>query len=444
MCASRVFSSAAAHAQTAHAAPAQATPAQAAPHAHLTDAEVLHNLQSGKLRLFSLEADLGDLTRAVKLRRAYVEERLGKHGALSTLQVDNYNYGEVLGQCCENVIGTVQIPVGVAGPITVDNKSYFLPMATTEGALVASTTRGCKAISESGGCHTEVLRDGMNRAPVLSAGSARECAEVARWIQSNIEEVKAAFNSTSNFARLQEVKSIVVGRNLFLKFRSVTGDGMGMNMVGKGTDKALSFLLTKFPNIKVVALSGNVCTDKKPSAVNWIDGRGKSIVVEATLTRSVVQKILKTTPEAMVEVNIAKNLIGSAVAGSIGGNNAHASNIVTAMFIATGQDPAQNVESSNCMTNMELTAENDLYVAVTMPSVEVGTIGGGTILAPQSASLRLLGVKGSDPHEPGKNARQLARLVGAGVLAGEISLIAALSSGHLISAHMALNRKPKH
>jgi len=436
----RSFSSATATAQ-AHVATAAAGEKKEAPFAHLSDDEVIAALKRGEMRLFSMENDLGDLKRAVRLRRVFVEDRLQRPGVLDTLQYEHYNYSEVIGQCCENVIGTVQIPVGVAGPILVDGQEYFLPMATTEGALVASTTRGCKAITSSGGCTTTLLRDGMSRGPVLSASSAVECAEIAAWIEKHIDEVKAAFNSTSNYARLQSVKPTVVGRNLFLRFTATTGDGMGMNMVGKGTDKALVFLLGKFPSLKVVALSGNVCTDKKPSALIRIEGRGKYVIAEPVLSRNVVKSVLKTTPEAMVEVNISKNLVGSAVAGSIGGNNAHASNVVTAMFLATGQDPAQNVESSNCMTLMELTAEGDLYVSVSMPSLEVGTIGGGTTLSPQSASLRLLGVKGSDPAEPGKNARQLARLVSSGVLAGEISLVAALSSGHLISAHMHLNRK---
>lgn len=315
-------------------------------------------------------------------------------------------------------------------------------MATTEGALIASATRGCKAIYESGGAHTELLRDGMNRGPVLSMPSAKQCAEVARWVEDNFEEVANAFNSTSRFARLQSCKPTVAGRNLFLKFRATTGDGMGMNMVGKGTDKALNHILSLFPELRVVALSGNTCTDKKPAAVNWIEGRGKSVLAEAVIQRDVVEKVLKTTPEAMVEVNIAKNLVGSAVAGTMGGNNAHSANIVAAMFLACGQDPAQVVESANCMTSLELTPEGHLFAAVTMPSVEVGTIGGGTILSPQSASLKLLGVKGSHPEKPGANAQQLGRIISAGVLAGELSLIAALSSGHLISAHLALNRKP--
>lgn len=173
-----------------------------------------------------------------------------------------------------------------------------------------------------------------------------------------------------------------------------------------------------------------------------IDGRGKSVVVEAIIPEAVVRDVLKTTPDALVETNYAKNLIGSAVAGSIGGYNAHAANIVTAVFLATGQDPAQNVESSNCMTLIEKVSpdSNDIYISCTMPTMEVGTVGGGTALSPQSSMLTLLGVKGS-AESSGDNARTLARVVASATMAGELSLLAALSSGHLISSHMKLNRR---
>jgi len=263
-----------------------------------------------------------------------------------------------------------------------------------------------------------------------------------QFIEANFHLFKASFESTSRFAKLQSISVHIAGRKVFLRFKCSTGDAMGMNMVGKGVEKALNILTEQFPETHVIALSGNVCTDKKPSAINWIEGRGKSVVCEAIIPESVVRDVLKTTPEALIEANYAKNLIGSAVAGSIGGFNAHAANIVTAVFLATGQDPAQNVESSNCMTLIEKVSadSNDVYVSVTMPTMEVGTVGGGTALSPQSSMLQLLGVKGS-AEQSGDNARQLARIVGSAVLAGELSLMAALSSGHLISSHMKLNRR---
>eukprot|EP00656_Telonema_subtile_P020363 TRINITY_DN21488_c0_g1_i3.p1 TRINITY_DN21488_c0_g1~~TRINITY_DN21488_c0_g1_i3.p1 ORF type:complete len:218 (-),score=78.17 TRINITY_DN21488_c0_g1_i3:90-743(-) len=217
---------------------------------------------------------------------------------------------------------------------------------------------------------------------------------------------------------------------------------MGMNMVSKGSAAAIAAIQAAQPqlSIELVSLSGNACADKKPAAVNWIQGRGKSTVAEATIPAAVVLSVLKVSPEALVELNTTKNLVGSAVAGAIGGNNAHAANIVTALFLATGQDPAQNVESSSCLTYMELTAQGDLYASVSMPSIEVGTVGGGTALPAQHACLKLLGVQGA-AAQPGANATRLASVIAAAVLAGELSLLSALCSGDLVKSHLKLNRK---
>jgi hydroxymethylglutaryl-CoA reductase (NADPH) len=180
--------------------------------------------------------------------------------------------------------------------------------------------------------------------------------------------------------------------------------------------------------MQIISISGNYCTDKKPAAINWIEGRGKSVVSEAIIPGNIVNSVLKTTVRALVELNISKNLIGSAMAGSVGGFNAHAANILTAIYIATGQDPAQNVESSNCITLMEAVNDGqDLYISCSMPCIEVGTVGGGTNLAPQSACLEMLGVKGPHMQTPGANAQQLARIICAGVMAGELSLCSALA-----------------
>nr|GMD58239.1 3-hydroxy-3-methylglutaryl-coenzyme A reductase 1 [Ipomoea batatas] len=189
---------------------------------------------------------------------------------------------------------------------------------------------------------------------------------------------------------------------------------------------------------------GNFCSDKKPAAVNWIEGRGKSVVCEATIKEDVVKKILKTNVASLVELNMLKNLTGSAMAGALGGFNAHASNIVSAVYLATGQDPAQNVESSHCITMMEAVNDGkDLHVSVTMPSIEVGTVGGGTQLASQAACLNLLGVKGANRDAPGSNARLLATVVAGAVLAGELSLMSAIAAGQLVNSHMKYNRSNK-
>lgn len=402
-------------------------------------------VEQGKVKFFNIEGAVGDNTRAVKIRRDIVAQKTNTAEQMKDLPYLHYNYEQVAGQCCENVIGHVPIPVGVAGPILVDGKEFFLPMATTEGALVASTTRGCKALSIGGGVNTAVVNDAMARAPVLGVNSVKEAMEVKEFIDENFAQLAEVFNSTSRFARLQGINCRLAGRKLHVRFTSTSGDAMGMNMVGKACEQALSVVLEAFPHAQCLSLSGNVCTDKKPSAINLVEGRGKTVVADAVLSKHTVEKVLKTTISALCELNVTKNLVGSALAGSIGGQNAHASNIVTAMFLATGQDPAQNVESSNCLTLMEPTVdangEEALYMSVNLPCLEVGTVGGGTSLPGQSAMLSLLGVKGAHPTEPGANARQLARQVAAGVMAGELSLMSALSAGHLIKSHMALNRK---
>ncbi|KEY81077.1 HMG CoA reductase [Aspergillus fumigatus] len=241
-----------------------------------------------------------------------------------------------------------------------------------------------------------------------------------------------AFNSTSRFARLQGLKSAQAGTYLYVRFKSTTGDAMGMNMISKGVEKALEVMRGHgFSDMSTISVTGNYCVDKKPAAINWIDGRGKSVVAEALIPADAVRSVLKTDVDALVELNTAKNLVGSAMAGSIGGFNAHASNLVAAVLLATGQDPAQNVESSSCITIMK-NVNNNLHISVSMPCIEVGTIGGGTILEPQAAMLDLLGVRGAHATNPGDNARQLARIVAAAVLAGELSTCAALAAGHLL------------
>jgi len=318
-------------------------------------------------------------------------------------------------------------------------------MATTEGCLVASTQRGAKAITESGGATAVVHDDGMTRAPVVQFDSVIRAAALKQWIenQENFLELRNVFQGTSRFAKLSKLSCTMAGRNVYLRFKAVTGDAMGMNMISKGVEQSLLFLQSKFPDMRILAVSGNMCTDKKPAAINWIEGRGKSVVCEATLRGDIVKSVLKTNVQNMVSLNMNKNLIGSIMAGSIGGFNAHASNIVTAIYIATGQDPAQNVESSNCLTQMEAVNNGkDLYVTVTMPSVEVGTVGGGTALLPQAACLDIVKSKGISQGAPGTNPKRLASHVAATVMAGELSLLAALAEGHLVKSHMLLNRKP--
>jgi hydroxymethylglutaryl-CoA reductase (NADPH) len=411
----------------------------------LTDEEVINLVHNGKIPAYALEKTLKDFTRAVKIRRILTSNSVAPTSSSlmrSNLPYMHYDYTKVVGQCAENVIGYCPIPVGVAGPFKIDDETFHIPMATTEGCLIASTSRGCKAISMCGGATTVLTRDGMARGPVVQFPNIVATADCKKWLDGEgFDIVKAAFDSTSRFGRLSTLKTAMAGRSLFIRFSTTTGDAMGMNMISKGVEKALSVVAENFPTMQIVSISGNYCTDKKPAAINWIEGRGKSVVAEAVIKGSVVEKVLKTTVRAIVELNQTKNLVGSAMAGSVGGFNAHASNILTAIYLATGQDPAQNVESSNCITLMEAVNDgNDLLISCSMPSIEVGTIGGGTTLPPQAAMLEMLGVKGPHPNEPGANARKLARIICASVMAGELSLCAALAAGHLVQSHMQHNR----
>lgn len=408
------------------------------------DENIIRSVIDGTIPSYSLESKLGDCRRAAAIRREALERITSK--SLSGLPLEGFDYDSILGQCCEMPVGYVQIPVGIAGPLLLDGKEYSVPMATTEGCLVASTNRGCKAIHLSGGATSVIVKDAMTRAPVVSFETAKRAAHLKFYLEdpANFEAISLAFNKSSRFGRLQSVKCAIAGKNLFLRFACSTGDAMGMNMVSKGVQNVLEILRIDFPDMDVHGISGNYCSDKKPAAVNWIEGRGKSVVCEAIIKGDVVQKVLKTSVQSLVELNVLKNLTGSAMAGALGGFNAHASNIVSAIFIATGQDPAQNVESSHCITMMEAVNDGqDLHVSVTMPSIEVGTVGGGTKLASQSACLNLLGVKGASKDTPGANARQLATIVAGSVLAGELSLMSAIAAGQLVRSHMKYNRSSK-
>ncbi|XP_058467198.1 3-hydroxy-3-methylglutaryl-coenzyme A reductase [Malaya genurostris] len=414
--------------------------------ADLTDEEIKMIVRAGNghCPLYKIESIIGDAERGVKIRRDLIQKEANLPvNAFKHLSYKNYDYSKVMNVCCENVLGYVQIPVGYAGPLTLDGARFYVPMATTEGALVASTNRGCKAISCRG--VTSFVEDiGMTRAPCVKFPNVLRAAQAKRWIETaeNFATIKKAFDSTSRFARLQECHIAMDGPVLYTRFRALTGDAMGMNMVSKGSEMALREVQRAFPDMQIISLSGNFCSDKKPAAINWIKGRGKRVVCETIVPADKLRSILKTNSRTLVQCNRLKNMTGSAVAGSIGGNNAHAANMVTAIYIATGQDPAQNVTSSNCSTNMECWGENgdDLYMTCTMPSLEVGTVGGGTGLPGQGTCLDMLGVRGAHPTHPAENSKQLARVICATVMAGELSLMAALVNSDLVKSHMRHNR----
>lgn len=399
--------------------------------------EYLRRLRDGSLKLYALEKELPP-DKAVAIRRRFIEEetntKLEHIGDLS-ISLD-----AVVKKNCENMIGTIQVPVGVAGPITIHGEyaegSYYLPLATTEGALIASVNRGCSLISAAGGAEVRILKDGMTRAPVFAADSIIHAKTICDWVMNHQDEIRAEAEATTRFGKLTSIDVTTGGTSVFVRMAFFTGDAMGMNMVTIASAKAAD-LISQKTGARLIALSGNWCTDKKPASINAVMGRGKTVSAGILLTNELIERVLKTTASSLLEVNARKNLVGSARAGSLG-FNAHAANIIAAMFIACGQDPAHVVEGSLCITTVD-SAPDGVYVSVTLPALPVGTVGGGTGIDTQAESLRMLDVLGSGTP-PGANAKKLAEIIASGVLAGELSLLGALAAQHLARAHSTLGR----
>jgi hydroxymethylglutaryl-CoA reductase (NADPH) len=342
---------------------------------------------------------------------------------------------------CENMIGAVQVPIGIAGPLLIQRgnspESFFLPLATTEGALVASINRGCKAISASGGVRVVSKRIGITRAPVFSVSNVSEGQKFITWIQKNFHTIQTLAESTSSHLTLLEITPWLMGKNVFLRFRFDTEDAMGMNMATIAVDKVVAFIEEQ-TTARCAALSGNVCVDKKPNFLNFIEGRGTSISADVVLPAEIVASVLKTTVHAIYEVAQRKLVYGSILSGSIGAN-AQIANVLAALFLATGQDLGHIAECSMGITTVEQQGD-DLYISVYLPDLVVGTVGGGTHLDTQKEALSILGISGGDQ---GKNAQKLAEIIGGAVLAGELSLLASLAEHSLAKAHKTLGRGEK-
>lgn len=292
----------------------------------------------------------------------------------------------------------------------------------------------------------------MTRAPIVrftdSDINGFELVERAQeWLDSNFDIMREAFEKTSRHAKLLRYTCSSLHKDLHIRFEAHTGDAMGMNMCSKGVESALKEMKNAFPTMEIVTLSGNMCTDKKPSAINWINGRGKEVQCYAIIPKEIVHTVLKVSVDSMIDRYTSKVLQGSAMAGTIGGFNCQAANIVTAIFIATGQDPAQNVTSSNCILSLRKGDDGSLEVTCKMPSIECGTVGGGTILRDQSLYLQMMGINGATPEcakrykdKHDTYACRLARIICATVMAAELSLLAALTQNTLVKSHMRHNR----
>ena len=404
--------------------------------------EIVEKVLRGEIQLHEIDNFL-EANAAMVARRIAIEKLTNT--SLPSIGSTIIDYSEIKNRNAENVIGAVQVPLGVIGPLKVIGDyakgDFYVPLATTEGALIASVNRGAKAVTQSGGARVKILFDGMARAPVFKLDSIIDVVEFLNWVKEHFNELKKVAESTTSHGKLINIEPFVLGNNVWLRFVYETGDAMGMNMATIATEKVCEYIEENFGKARCLAVSGNMCSDKKQSIVNSLHGRGKTVVAEALIPNEVITKTLKSDKNLIHEVNLRKNWAGGARAGTIFQFNAHFANIIAAIFLATGQDMAQVVESSSGYTWTEVRDEG-LYISVTLTSLEVGTVGGGTRLPTQREALSIMGVYGSG-NPPGTNAKKFAEIVAATVLAGELNLLAALANKELGKAHLRLGRAVK-
>ncbi len=373
----------------------------------------------------------------INQRRTIIENELKID--LSPLEPNEKAIGESEKKNCEQMFGMIGMPVGYAGPLTIifsnnAKTELHLPIATTEGALVASINRGCKAVSAAGVTVTKSIEHGITRSIAFRAASSSRVQDLVDLIRKEEASWKAAAHTTSGYLNITKYDLDIAKQFVFLTIAADTGDAMGMNMITIGAQAIADWITAKLDGVKWITVAGNVDSDKKPSRRTHDLGRGYEVIVSTMLSKEVITDVLKTTPEAMIAVAHAKLKAGSDIAGALG-KNLHAANIIAALYLSTGQDIAHTVEGSLTDTDVELT-ETGIKIQVRLPAIIVGTHGGGTALPAQSACREMLlkiktGLKAK---------QQLAESIAGAVLAGEVSLLAAQASHTLASSHQTLAR----
>ena len=371
---------------------------------------------------------------AADARRQFVAEQTGAR--LATVGRHALDLGSLAGNV-ENVIGAAQVPIGIAGPLLVRGEhvdgEVYVPLATTEGTLVASYNRGMKLLRAAGGVTVTVLDDAMQRGPSFGFDSARGARDLADWVRENLDAIRQQAEGTTSVGKLTDVERYFASRHVFFRFNYTTGDAAGQNLTGKATRAACQWILAAYPGeargypIREHFLESNMATDKKPSAVNVLQTRGKRVVAEATIPRQVLEVGARAPLDGVLAARQTSDL-GNRLSGSTS-NGSHAVNAITAVFIATGQDVANVSEASASINDARITPEGDYYYSVTLPSLIVATYGGGTGLGTQRECLEIMGCYGE-----GK-VRRLAEIVAATVLCGEISLGTAIVADEWVSSH---------
>ena len=336
----------------------------------------------------------------------------------------------------ENFTGVAQVPIGFAGPLRINGEhaqgDFLIPLATSEGTLVASYNRGMKLLNLCGGVKSTVIGDAMQRAPVFVFDDARGGRDFVAWVEDNMDQIRDEAEATSHIARLGDIDSYQANKFVYLRFNFTTGDAAGQNMVGRATFAACSWIIDHYPGIRRFYLESNFATDKKASQINIMRTRGKRVTSEAVIKRDLLAQHMRVDAEVLAYHYGVTN-IGSILSGA-NNNGGQSANAITAMFIATGQDVANVAESSAGILYAELTPEKDLYLSITIPSLIVATYGGGTGLPTQRECLEILGSYGK-----GK-VNKLAEIIAGVVLAGELSLASAISSSDWVSSHEKYGR----
>jgi hydroxymethylglutaryl-CoA reductase (NADPH) len=337
----------------------------------------------------------------------------------------------------ENFIGTVKVPVGLAGPLRVNGLhaqgDYYVPLATTEAALVASYNRGSQLISEAGGCTALLVNEGVGRAPGFAFRDLVECGQFVVWTTAHLDDFRRVAEATTRHGKLTELRVTLEGNHVYLFFDFTTGDASGQNMVTLATEVICEYIQANSPvRPQYHFVEANLSGDKKASAQSFLLVRGKKVSAEVVLSEELVKKRLHTTPEHMANY-WRMSALGGVLSGTLGVHG-HYANGLAALYLACGQDVACVAESAVGVTRFEVTDKKELYASVTLPNLLVGTVGGGTGLPSQRACLEILGLAG-----PGK-AQALAEVAAGLVLAGELSIIGALCSGDFSRAHRVLAR----
>ncbi len=372
-------------------------------------------------------------TSMAERRRAFARERTG--AALEHVGRFSLDPATLPGNI-ENFLGAAQVPIGLAGPLRLHGEhaqgDFYVPLATTEGTLVASYNRGMRLLAECGGVKATVVEQAMQRAPAFLFDDARAARDFGHWVDAHFASIKAAAEATTRIGRLVRIDHYAVGPMLHLRFNYTTGDAAGQNMTGKATLAACEWIAAQHPGGAKFLLSGNMDTDKKHSRLNMLATRGRRVVAEAVLQREALARVMGVdTAEAFAMRQVSN--VGAFLAGS-SNNGSHAANGLAALFIACGQDVANVAESHAAVTYTQLLANGDYYWSITLPSLIVGTYGGGTGLATQRECLELLGCYGSG------GADRFAEICAGVVLAGEISLASAVIHGDWVSSHDRLGR----